>query len=45
MLILGPKEADQKTVSVRSRESGDMGAMAWEALKQILTARNAPGSL
>ncbi len=45
MLILGPKETEARTVSVRSRESGDLGAMDLAKLKELLAARNAPGSL
>lgn len=31
MLIVGEKEADQKTVSVRRRHEGNLGAQAYDA--------------
>jgi threonyl-tRNA synthetase len=38
MLILGPKEVEQGAVSVRSRASGDQGAMSLDSLIQKLKA-------
>ncbi len=38
MLIVGPKEAEQQTVSVRSRSAGDRGAMPLPALIEMLRA-------
>ncbi len=43
MLILGPKESEGGTVSVRSRSGGDMGGMPLDALAAKLAAENVPG--
>ena len=45
MIILGPKEEEGKTLSVRSRKDGDLGTMDLEALtarltEEVLTKRN-----
>ncbi|MDD5678311.1 MAG: threonine--tRNA ligase [Kiritimatiellae bacterium] len=44
MLVLGPKEAEAGTVSVRSRTGGDQGAMAVAAFVQQVKAEAAPRS-
>ncbi|MDP3729234.1 MAG: threonine--tRNA ligase [bacterium] len=38
LLIIGPKETDAKTVSVRKRQEGDLGAMPLEKLFKLLKA-------
>jgi len=43
MLILGPKEAEAQTVSVRCRVEGDRGAMTLDGLRSLLAAENVPG--
>ncbi|MBM4142010.1 MAG: threonine--tRNA ligase [Lentisphaerae bacterium] len=42
MLIVGPREVEQGTVSVRSRTEGDRGAMTVDALAALLAAENVP---
>jgi len=42
MLILGPKEAEEKVVSVRRRLEGDQGSMRFEELMQQLQKQNVP---
>jgi threonyl-tRNA synthetase len=42
MLIVGPREAEQGTVSVRSRSEGDRGAMALDEAVSLLAGLNAP---
>ena len=36
MLIVGDKEVEARTVGVRSRKSGDLGALAWDSLCEQL---------
>jgi threonyl-tRNA synthetase len=38
MLVLGPREAEQGTISVRSRSAGDQGSMTIQALMEKLKA-------
>ncbi|HVH45559.1 MAG TPA: threonine--tRNA ligase [Labilithrix sp.] len=42
MLIVGPKDAEAGTVSVRSRDAGELGAMPRAEFIAKLTAENAP---
>jgi len=42
MLVVGPKDAEAGTVSVRSREAGELGAMPREAFIEKLLAEAAP---
>jgi len=42
MLIVGPREVEQQTVSVRSRSEGDRGAMTLEELTAMLEKENVP---
>jgi threonyl-tRNA synthetase len=43
MLIVGAKEAEAGTVSVRTRKEGDRGAMALPDLVSLLKQENTPG--
>ena len=43
MLIVGPKEAEEKTVSVRSRSEGDQGSATVEELVERLGSEKTPG--
>jgi threonyl-tRNA synthetase len=42
MLIVGPKDAEAGTVSVRSRDAGELGAMPREQLYAKLTEESSP---
>jgi threonyl-tRNA synthetase len=42
MLIVGPREAEQQTVSVRSRSEGDRGAVTLDELTVMLEKENVP---
>jgi threonyl-tRNA synthetase len=44
MLIVGPREAEQQAVSVRSRSAGDRGVMPLPALSEMLRAEAASKS-
>ncbi len=41
MLIIGPKEVEQGTISVRSRSAGDLGSLNLQALMEKLRAEEA----
>ena len=43
MLIVGPKEAEAGTVSVRSRANGDEGVMTLAEFEMRLAKENVPG--
>jgi len=45
MLILGDKELEEKTVAVRQRKEGDIGAMSLDDFKQKIEAERASRSL
>lgn len=36
LLVVGDREADTRTVSVRTRSGEDMGSMSWESLAELL---------
>jgi threonyl-tRNA synthetase len=40
MLVVGPKDAEANTVSVRSRDAGELGAMPRDAFIAKLLAEN-----
>ena len=42
MLIVGPKDAEANTVSVRSRDKGELGAIPFEAFVKTLTEESVP---
>jgi threonyl-tRNA synthetase len=42
MLIIGKKEAEERSVSVRSRSEGDMGGKTWPELKELLDSEFDP---
>lgn len=45
MLVLGDKELDENTVAVRERKQGDIGAMALEEFKEMITQQKLLRSL
>ena len=45
MLIIGAKEAEQGTVSVRTRSGGDIGGRSLEELKSMLASEFKPAAL
>jgi threonyl-tRNA synthetase len=42
MLVIGERESNDRTVSVRSRSAGELGAKTMDELKSILTAEFSP---
>lgn len=42
MLVIGSKEAEEKTVAVRERQAGDMGSMTLEELVKLLKDKESP---
>lgn len=36
MFVIGAREVEDRTVSVRSRSEGDIGSRTWEALAEML---------
>jgi threonyl-tRNA synthetase len=44
MLIVGPKEVESGTVSVRSRKEGNQGEMSTDGVMAMFAAQNTPGT-